>query len=139
METIIRQAAGIDCGSKELVVSFGVLLNTGSYLCRGTQAFINTLKGFKQLQHWVNGLAAADTPLRYVMEATVVYHQQLAYYLIGAADSSVSIVLPNKVSAFAKTCTSKKQDDTQASRVLAAFGCVKHLDPWQPPDRMFAA
>jgi transposase len=138
METIIKQAAGIDCGSKELVVSFGVLLNTGSYICKGTKAFTNTLKGFKQLRQWVNGLAAADTPVLYVMEATGVYHEKLAYHLVGGEDK-VSIVLPNKVSAFAKTCTSKKQDDQQASRVLAGFGCVKHLDPWHPPHPVFAA
>ncbi len=138
METIIKQAAGIDCGSKELVVSFGVLLNTGSHICKGTKAFTNTLKGFKQLRQWVNGLAAADTPLLYVMEAAVVYQEKLAYHLVGGEDK-VSIVLPNKVSALAKTCTSKKQDDTQASRVLAEFGCVKQLDHWQPPDRLFAA
>jgi transposase len=138
METIIRQAAGIDCGSQELVVSFGLLFNTGSYICRGTKAFTNSLQGFKQLRYWVNGLAAADTPLLYVMEATGVYHERLAYHLVGE-QNKVSIVLPNKVSAFAKTCTSKKLDDTQASRVLAEFGCVKQLDHWQPPHRIFAA
>jgi hypothetical protein len=50
METIIRQAAGIDCGSQELVVSLSLLSSTGSYGCKGTKAFANTLKGFKQLQ-----------------------------------------------------------------------------------------
>src|SRR3982750_4297597 len=107
METIIRQAAGIDCGSKELVVSFGVLLDNGTYGYKGTQSFTNTLQGFKQLQHWVNGLAATTTAVLYVVEATGVYHEKLAYHLVGGEDK-VSIVLPNKINAFAKTCTSKK-------------------------------
>jgi transposase len=51
----------------------------------------------------------------------------------------LSIVLPNKVNAFAKTCISKKQDDSQASKVLAEFGCVKHLDEWQSPHPLFGA
>src|SRR3954470_17597824 len=71
------------------------------------------------------------------MEATVVYHQKLAYYLVMEM-CAVSIVLPNKVNAFAKTCTSKKQDDQQASKVLAEFGSVKQLDHWQPPHPVFA-
>jgi hypothetical protein len=47
--------------------------------------------------------------------------------------------LSNKVNAFAKTCISKKQDDQQASKVLAEFDCVKHLDEWQPSHSLFAA
>jgi transposase len=87
---------------------------------------------------WIDEISSKETTVLYVMEATGVYHEKLAYYLI-ANDCRVSIVLPNKVNAFAKTCTSKKQDDQQASRVLAEFGCVKHLNEWQPPHPLFVA
>jgi len=138
METVIKQTAGIDCGCEELVVSFGLLLNNGSFSCKCTKNFTNTTKGFKQLLQWIVEVSSKDAAVLYVMEATGVYHEKLAYYLI-ANDCRVSIVLPNKVNAFAKTCTSKKQDDQQASKVLAEFGCVKHLDEWQPPHPLFAA
>ena len=36
-----------------------------------------------------------------------------------------------------KRALSKKQDDQQASRVLTEFGCVKHLDEWQPPHPLY--
>ena len=137
METTIKQTAGIDCGSQELVVSFGLLLSNGNFNCKGTKVFANTLKGFKQLMQWIAEVSSKDIAVLYVMEATGVYHEKLAYHLI-AGGCHVSIVLPNKVNAFAKTCTSKKQDDQQASRVLAEFGCVKQLDEWQPPHPLFA-
>ena len=120
METPIKHAAGIDCGMQELVVSFGLLMINGSFICKLTKAFANTAQGFKQLLHWVKEISTGDVKLLFVMEATGVYHEKLAYYLI-ANECRVSIVLPNKVNAFAKTCTSKKQDDHQASRVLAEF------------------
>jgi len=137
METIIKQSAGIDCGSKELVVSFGQLYINGSFYCRNTKAFTNTTKGFDELVQWITTVHNEDMQVHYVMEATGVYHERLAYYL-AANGYYVSIVLPNKVNAFAKTCSSKKQDDCQASKVLAEFGCVKQLDLWQPPHQLYA-
>jgi transposase len=138
METPIKQAVGIDCGMQELVVSFGLLISNGGFICKLTKTFANTAQGFKQLLQWVKEISIEDVPLLFVMEATGVYHERLAYYLI-AHECRVSIVLPNKVNAFAKTCTSKKQDDSQASKVLAEFGCVKHVDEWQSPHPLFAA
>jgi transposase len=138
METPIKQTAGIDCGIQELVVSFGLLLIDGNFICKLTKVFANTNKGFKQLMQWIAEASSKETTVMYVMEATGVYHEKLAYYLF-ANNCRVSIVLPNKVNAFAKTCTSKKQDDQQASKVLAEFGCVKQLEEWQPPHPIFAA
>ncbi len=137
METPIKQATGIDCGLQELIVSFGLLTSTGNFICKLTKAFINTTKGFTELLQWVNEVSFKEITVLYVMEATGVYHEKLAYYLV-TNDCKVSVVLPNKVNAFAKTCTSKKQDDQQASKVLAEFGCVKHLQEWQPPHPLFA-
>jgi transposase len=138
METPIKQAAGIDCGIQELVVSFGLLTANGNFICKLTKVFTNTTKGFQQLLQWITEISSKDVPVLFVMEATGVYHEKLAYYLI-AHNCRVSIVLPNKVNAFAKTCTSKKQDDQQASRVIAEFGCVKHVDEWQQPHPVFAS
>src|SRR3954447_12397524 len=138
METTIKQAAGIDCGMQELVVSFGVLMTDGNFICKLTKTSANTPQGFKQLLQWVKEISTEGIPLLFVMEATGVYHEKLAYYLL-ANEYRVSIVLPNEVNAFAKTCTSKKQDDQQASGVLAEFGCVKHVEEWQLPHPLFAA
>jgi transposase len=87
---------------------------------------------------WIAEISSKETSVLYVMEATGVYHEKLAYYLI-VNNCRVSVVLPNKINAFAKTCTSKKQDDQQASKVLCEFGCVKHVDEWKPPHPLFAS
>ena len=102
METPIKQTAGIDCGMQELVVSFGILTGDGTFICKLTKVFANTAKGFQQLLQWINEVSSKETTVLYVMEATGVYHEKLAYYLI-TNDCHVSIVLPNKINAFAKT------------------------------------
>lgn len=45
--------------------------------------------------------------------------------------------MPNKINAYAKSCNSKLQDDFQASRVIGEFGCVKKLDLWTPPAKVY--
>ena len=138
METVIKQTAGIDCGSKELVVSFGQFSSTGSFKCKGSKSFTNTTRGFNQLMQWMLQIGFKNMKVHCVMEATGVYHEKLAYHLV-SNDYFVSVVLPNKISAFAKTCTSKNQDDWQSSKVLAEFGCVKQLDEWQVPHPLYAS
>lgn len=135
MKTVIKQSVGIDCGSQELVVTLGQLSMEG-FNCNGSLCFANNENGFKKLERWVLEKLLIDVPIIFVVEATGVYHEKLVYALAGKGHT-ISVVLPNKVNAFAKTCVSKKQDDLQASKVLAEFGCVKQLIEWTPPNPLF--
>lgn len=137
MQNIIKQTVGIDCGATELVVSLGQFTAEGDFRCKTSKEFTNSATGFRQLRQWVGKHASLDTEARYVVEATGVYHEKLACFLV-AKGSIVSVVLPNKIHAFAKTCVSKKQDDLQASRVIAEFGCIKKLDEWEPPHPIYS-
>ena len=137
MEKVIKQAAGIDCGFEELVVSFSQLFDDGNVICKSTKSFTNNEAGFEKLFKWAEKLSDTSISIIYVMEPTGVYHEKLAYHLY-QRDCTVSIVLPNKVNAYAKTCVCKQQDDQQASKVLAEFGCVKKLNIWQPPHPVYA-
>ena len=67
METSIKQTAGIDCGMQELVVSFGLLISGGNFICKLTKVFTNTSKGFKQLLQWIAEVSSKETTVLYVM------------------------------------------------------------------------
>ena len=136
MIEIIKQSVGIDCGSEELVVSFYELNMLGESSCRSTRCFKNTKAGFDQLVRWSSKYRKSSVSCVFVVEATGVYHQKMAYFLFEKGES-VSIVLPNKINAYAKSFTSKLQDDFQASRVIGEFGCVKKLDLWTPPAQIY--
>lgn len=43
-----------------------------------------------------------DVKVLYVMEATGIYHEALAYFLFDK-EQQISIVLPNKISSYART------------------------------------
>lgn len=132
MKKILKQVAGIDVAQKELVVCLGRIdeeLETELY---AHKSFANTQAGFTVLLAWVNKLTIADVNMRFVMEATGVYHEALAYYLDDQG-CAVSIVLPNKISAYFKTLDVKTITDKTSSQTIAQFGLERKLESWKRP------
>jgi transposase len=70
------------------------------------------------------------------MEATGVYHEQLAHFLIQEG-SQVSLVLPNKISNYIKTLEIKTITDKTASEAITRFGLERKLDTWVQPKPVF--
>jgi transposase len=100
------------------------------------KTFPNTAKGFVSLVEWVKKLTDATVPVRYVMEATGVYHESFAYYL-DEQSLEVSIVLPNKISNYVRTLEVKTVTDKTASEAIALFGLERKLDQWHRPKGVF--
>lgn len=133
---LLKQVVGIDVAQNELVVSLGNMdheTTTGIYAYK---VFANTATGIKTLRAWVKSKTLAEYPLRYVMEATGVYHECLAYHLSDNS-CSVSIVMPNKISNFFKTLEIKTVTDKSMSEAIAMFGLEKKLEDWTPPKKAF--
>ena len=63
--------------------------------------FNNDKTGFNQFVKWSRKEALKGYPLRYVMEPTGVYYEQLASHL-NKLSLNVCVVLPNKAREFAK-------------------------------------
>ena len=100
------------------------------------KTFCNHGKGFIDLVAWVNKMTITVVKTRYVMEATGVYHESLAYYLSDHGQP-LSIVLPNKISNYFKTLDVKTITDKTASQAICQFGLERKLDDWQKPKKIF--
>src|SRR5580698_8111726 len=107
---LLKQLVGIDVAQKELVVSLGNMDEQTATTIYAYKTFSNNEKGFMALVLWVKKQTVADSPIRYVMEATGVYHETLAYYLTRTG-CSVSIVMPNKITNFFRTLEVKTVTD----------------------------
>ena len=70
------------------------------------------------------------------MEATGVYHQKFAYYLV-EHQVPVSIILPNKISSYMRTLEVKTITDKSCSEAIAHFGLSRKLDQWTKPNKLF--
>lgn len=136
MKRIVKQVVGIDVAKNELVVCLGRMNEDWDQELHAHKTFANTLKGFVALVQWVKKVSEELSPVRYVMEATGVYHESLAYFLDGRG-IEVSIVLPNKISNYVRTLKVKTITDKTSSEAIARFGLERKLDRWSPPAEIF--
>lgn len=136
MKKIVKQAVGIDVAQKELVVSLGKMYDDWTLEVYAHKTFRNTEKGFIALASWVKKLSVPEVPVRFVMEATGVYHECLAYFL-DEKNYELTVVLPNKISSFMKTLDLKTVTDKTASEAIARFGLERKLENWKRPRSIF--
>ncbi|WP_125723796.1 IS110 family RNA-guided transposase [Flavobacterium ustbae] len=136
MGKVLKQVAGIDIAQKELVVTLGRIWDDFSIELFAYKVFRNSDSGFKLLVEWTDKLTDDSVNVRYVMEATGVYHQKFAYYLFDAKEE-VSIVLPNKISNYIRTLELKTITDKTCSQAIAQFGLERKLDLWTKPQLLY--
>ena len=136
MKRVIKQVVGIDVAQNELVVCLGRIDDDLTKELYANKAFPNKESGFVALTRWVQKINKGQVAARYVMEATGVYHERLAYYL-DLQGFDVSIVLPNKISNYFKTLNVKTVTDKTASEAIAQFGLERQLENWKRPKGIF--
>jgi transposase len=136
MKTIVKQVVGIDVAQDELVVCLGRMHDDWEAELYAYKTFANTTKGFSALCQWVQKSSNATVGKRFVMEATGVYHESLAYYL-DEQQQEVSIVLPSKISNYARSLEIKTVTDKTASQAITLFGLERRLDRWTRPAAFF--
>lgn len=136
MTNIAKQAVGIDVAQEELVASLGRMSHDTGIEIYAYKTFANSISGFKSLVSWIDKLSLGELNVRYVMEATGVYHESLAYYLSDQG-KQVSIVLPNKISNYFKTLDIRTITDKTASQAICRFALERRLEDWQQPRKLY--
>ncbi|MBK6730405.1 MAG: IS110 family transposase [Bacteroidetes bacterium] len=133
---IVKQVLGVDVAQKELVVSLGRIFNDLSKEVYAHKVFSNKASGIMALLKWVKKNSLENVDVHFVMEATGVYHEKLAYFL-DEKGYSVSIVLPNKISNYMRTLETKTITDKTCSHAITLFGLERQLDTWQRPKAIY--
>jgi transposase len=136
MKKIVKQVVGIDVAQKELVVCLGRMYDDLAIELHAFKTFSNNANGFVSLLSWVSKLAEPAVAVQYVMEATGVYHESLAYLLVEKG-ACISIVLPNKISNYFRTLEVKTITDKTSAETITRFGLERQLDSWQRPAGIF--
>src|SRR5690606_13582305 len=103
MRTVtVRQSIGIACAKDEFVAAYCCSSELRGSECKQTRAFKNSKYGFVRFMAWQGKLREAGLALPMVMEATDVYHEQLACALHDGGHQ-VHVVLPNMAKAFTRS------------------------------------
>lgn len=129
----LKQSIGIDVAKDSLVCCIGSLDQEARQAFSKTKTFRNDLEGFGQLLNWA-AISKCEDAI-FVMEATGVYYENLAYWLDGH-DKKLSVLLPNKVKHFAKSLNIKTKTDGVDAQVLSKIGLERSLAHWKMPSKL---
>ena len=140
MQEVIKQIVGIDVGKESFYACYKIKYQDNSVKVKGVRSFTNDAQGLSTFYNWCKKRhKTADIKPIYVMEATGVYYEELAYYLHSKKEI-VSVHLAQKIKYFAKSCNLKTKTDKVDSKMIAGFGIEKNLqgtDLWSPPSKEF--
>lgn len=132
MQEVKKQCVGIDISKSDFTVAICNLMDDQSVSFSEVQSFSNNKTGFNQLNKWVKKLLLKGVKVVYLMEATGVYYEPLAYHL-HKIKKTVHVVLPNKAKYYIASLNLKTKTDHTDALALAQFGVERKFDPWQPP------
>ncbi|MCU7547738.1 IS110 family transposase [Chitinophagaceae bacterium LB-8] len=132
MQTIVRKSIGIDIAKATFTAGLATSYSNATIITSEVVPFQNSKTGFNQLLKWVGKSKASLGELVFVMEATGIYYEPLAYHL-SKLHLQVAVLLPNKVKHYAKSLNVKSKTDVIDARTIAQMGAERSLKLWQPP------
>ncbi len=137
---VLKQVVGIDISKDDFYVCYKIKNEDNSITIKGTKSFENTPLGMAAFYSWCEKRnITKEVKLIFVMEATGVYYEELAYFL-KSKNQEVSVQLAQKLKYFAKGCNLKTKTDKVDAQMIAQFGIEKNLmgtDLWTPPSKEF--
>ena len=135
---ILRYSCGIDVSAKKFDVSLITIDSSQQTKVIKSRKFENTNNGFKQFKIWYDKqLVKALHPIRFILEATGVYHENLAHFLHND-EQYISIVLANHANKFLGSLGYKSKNDKIDAKGLAIMGAQRNLKAWNPPVDFYA-
>jgi len=127
----LKYVVGIDIAKDTFVACLGQLESSQQLHFRKEATFDNSFTGFTALLAWVTKQQTLPAPLWFVVEATGVYYEELAYFLTDQ-QQQLSVLLPNKAKHFAQSTEQKSKTDQLDARLLCRLGLERALPVWQP-------
>lgn len=128
----LKYSVGIDVSMNDIACCISVINDQQEVKVRATRKFNNNEGGFSLFQGWVKRHQKEELPVIMVMEATGVYHEQLAWFLHHKGNM-VSILLANKAKKYLQADGIRSKNDKIDAKGLAKIGAEKKLDQWTPP------
>jgi transposase len=131
---ILKFSLGIDVAKDKLDCNLSYINELQEVKTKARRKFNNTPAGIRDLIIWSKRHWKEVAPLIAVLEATGVYHENLAFCL---DDNLVdfAVVLPNKAKKYMESLGYKSKNDTIDAQGLARMGAERALPKWQRPSK----
>src|SRR6185369_7156014 len=132
----LNQSIGIDISKDSFTACGCTQTLMGEITFTPVHNFTNDKKGFNQLMRWSKSILSKDVPGVYLMEATGVYYESLAYFL-HKLNKQVVVVLPNMSKHYFLSLNIKSKTDLIDARILARLGVERTHRLWEPPKLIY--
>jgi len=129
---IHKQSVGIDISKDTFTANICSRDKGDNLFFSEIKTFSNDTRGFNQCVRWVRKHTVPSVQTLYLMEATGVYYENLAYYFQEKESYLVHVVLPNASSAYFKSLKLKSKTDRIDAWGLAHMGLERKLVEWTP-------
>ena len=129
MNKILKYAVGIAISKDDFKACFSVIDEGQKVKVKASRTFAHTSSGCTAFLKWCMKYRREALPLRFLVEATGAYHEQLAYFLYQKG-MKLSIILPNKAKKYLQSLGLKSKNDKLDAKGLAQmcaekmFGCM---------------
>ena len=133
---ILKQNSGIDISKNDFYASLSVLKEDLEVEHLYTKKFPNTEEGIKIYYQWIKKHCVPEMPVHFTMEATGVYYEELAYFLVEQGEE-VYILLPSRAKHFAQSLNLKVKTDKVDARSLGEMGLRMKFDKWEIGSKMY--
>jgi transposase len=130
--SITKQSVGIDISKATFSACLCQRDETGSLTFSKAVDFSQDQTGYNQLLRWVKQHSVKGPEIVFLMEATGVYYEPLAYHL-HKIKKTVHVVLPNTSKHYFSSLNVKTKTDHADARVLSQFGVERQHKGWEPP------
>jgi transposase len=127
----LKYGLGIDMAMEKFDVCISIIDKLQHVMIRAQCSFNNNQKGFEAFVLWVTKNTKLTIPAVYLMEATGIYYEQLAWFLHNKK-CSVSVVLPNKAKKYKEALGLKSKNDRIDAKGLAQMACEQNNTIWKP-------
>ena len=128
----LKYGLGIDIAMEKFDACLSIIDQQQHVTARAQCSFKNDKRGFEKFIAWVNkNTRELEIPVVYLMEATGIYYEQLAW-LLHLKNVSVSVVLPNKAKKSKDALGLKSKNDRIDARGLAQMACEQSFTVWKP-------
>ncbi len=127
----LKYGLGIDMAKEKFDACISIIDKLQQVMIRAQCSFNNNKKGFEAFILWVTKNTRIPLPTVYLMEATGIYYEQLAWFLHDKK-CNVSVVLPNKAKKYKEALGLKSKNDRIDAKGLAQMACEQNNTTWKP-------
>lgn len=130
-EAICKWATGIDVSKETIEAQFGTKTMGEECFLGRSRSFSNSPSGFNKLVDWVSRQTEATDQVWFIIEATGVYYEELAWFL-HARGWKVCLLVATRAKHYAKSLPVKSKTDPIDADMLARYGLERAPRRWQP-------